>query len=606
MPLAVRSRAYDSLSSGVNPNETVLTAQAVATRGLRRLFSVSVPGDARGAEAQPLVLPSLKLADGQVRDLHITATMANQVAATDLQDGSLLWATTVGRPILGSQQIDAHEINDHWGILSTPVIHPDHPLMYACAWVSADGSVAAGHHHLVEVNLRSGRVTRRIDLEGAVYDPGGGLPVQRFASAARKQRASLKIHPAGAQGTVIIPFGSIYESAGSNRGWVLAVDIAQWRITAAWCTAVRGSGGGIWMAGAGVSIDDDGSIYLMTGNGDFDAKTEWGECVIKLRYTPPLSAAPAVLGRLTVADWWSPFLDDLRGPKGALDDDDARAIEEPETATNMRKYALAGAVSAAALAGDVPLSPGAARDIDLGSGAPAIVGDYIYAAGKDGVAYVLNKHSMGKTQPDDLRSAAGVRRNYAKAVQILWFTFYPGATIRPDPDNIADLNYNFGGLTHHQHGSPLVWKDAPNGPRIFCWGENENLRAWQAASDGKLSFIASGEEIASANARKPPGGMPGGFMCLTYDQNRAGTAVLWAGIPYGDANREVTKGRLLAYDATQFRHGPNGAVIPKIWDSQVYNHDIDFVKFTPPTVANGRLLVPNYSNGIITHAYGLA
>ncbi len=304
--IAVRSRSFDNLSSGVNPNETVLTAEAVRTHGLRRLFSVAIPGDARGAEAQPLVLPSLKLVDGQVRDLHITATMANQIVATDLQDGSLLWATTAGRPVVGSREIDNWLINDHWGILSTPVIHPYHPLMYACAWVSPDGSVAAGHHYLVEINLRSGQVTRRLDLEGAVYKPPGGLPEQRFASAARKQRASLKIHPAGSGGTVIIPFGSIYESAGSNRGWLLAVDILRWEITGAWCTAVRGSGGGIWMAGAGVSIDDDASIYLMTGNGDFDAVSEWGECVLRLRYTPQ--------GGFIVVDWFSPFPDDMRGP----------------------------------------------------------------------------------------------------------------------------------------------------------------------------------------------------------------------------------------------------------------------------------------------------
>jgi hypothetical protein len=121
----------------------------------------------------------------------------------------------------------------------------------------------------------------------------------------------------------------------------------------------------------------------------------------------------------------------------------------------------------------------------------------------------------------------------------------------------------------------------------------------------KISYIATGEEYASPEARVPPGGMPGAFMCLCYDKARPfETPVLFATVPYGDANREVTPGRLLAYDLTQFKEGPNGAVIPLLWDSATWNHQFDFVKFTPPVAANGKLYVPDYGGRV--WVYGLA
>jgi hypothetical protein len=178
------------------------------------------------------------------------------------------------------------------------------------------------------------------------------------------------------------------------------------------------------------------------------------------------------------------------------------------------------------------------------------------------------------------------------------------------PSDIRDLNKLFYSRTHHQHGSPIAWK-SPDGWRILCWGENSTLRMWSIyPTPGRAPYVniiyrAAGEEYASPDAAVPPGGMPGGFMCLCYDQARpAETPVLFATIPYGDANREVTRGRLLAYDLTQFKEGPNGAVIPLLWSSDRWGLDFTFCKFTPPVVADGNLYVQTYSGRV--DVYGLA
>jgi hypothetical protein len=618
MTVAVLTRGYTNDRAGVNSQETVLTAPAVAKRGIKRLGLFRIPGDARGAEAQPLIVPGVRFATGQTHDLVIVASLANEVIARDANTDAHLWTCELGRPIDGSKAIDSWGINDHWGILSTPVIDRAANILYACSWASPDGTVGKARHYLEAISLVTGvRARPALDLEGAVFDPGG-MPPQKFSSAARKQRASLL----QIGNTVFIGFGSIWESAVSNRGWVLAVDVKQWKVTAAWCTAVKGSGAGIWQAGSGLAADAKGDIYVMTGNGDFDGKLEWGECFLKLRYTPP---GPALMGEFKVVDHWSPFLDIARVARAA--DADMNATEAPmrrlsadaesgAPPTNMRRYAMISeslAPSTAPAPTNIPLSFGLADDMDLGSGGPVVIDELglVLGAGKDGILYVLHKDAMGGTTLAQLQTAKGIAENYAAlACPPIWLTFFPGWSVSPAPADIRDLNYLFGRTSHHQHGSLIVWK-GPQGWRLLCWGENAPLRMWSLEvfpgrrPYAKISFIATGEEYSSPEAAVPPGGMPGGMMCLCYDQARpAETPVLFATIPYGDANRVVTRGRLLAYDLTQFKEGPNGAVIPKIWDSADWGHEFDFVKFTPPVAANGQLYVPGYDGK--DWIYGLA
>ena len=50
--------------------------------------------DARGCEAQPLIVPGVTLDDGTVHDIVFIATMANQVFAFDVTSGVQLWNVT--------------------------------------------------------------------------------------------------------------------------------------------------------------------------------------------------------------------------------------------------------------------------------------------------------------------------------------------------------------------------------------------------------------------------------------------------------------------------------------------------------------------------------
>ncbi|OAF12459.1 hypothetical protein AYJ54_06445 [Bradyrhizobium centrolobii] len=314
MAASVTTRSYDHARTGANNSETVLTATAVRTKGIIKLFSIPIPDDPR-LEAQPLAVGGVQAVNGQTHDLIFQASMGNWVYAFDAATGERVWATNLGRPIIGTSAIDGHMTNVNWGILSTPVIDEAAGILYACTWISDDGSVAKGQHFLAALRIRDGSLAHPLlNLEGAVYAPPG-LPVQKFVSAQRKQRSALAL----TRNHVLIPFGTIAETSATARGWLLAVDVHAWRLAAAWCSTVTGAGGGLWQSGAGPAIGPDGSIYVITGNGAFSPQHgDFGESIVRLALHTGNHA------HFEVVSWWAPWTDASRAGTAvhAIDDDE--------------------------------------------------------------------------------------------------------------------------------------------------------------------------------------------------------------------------------------------------------------------------------------------
>jgi hypothetical protein len=134
---------------------------------------------------------------------------------------------------------------------------------------------------------------------------------------------------------------------------------------------------------------------------------------------------------------------------------------------------------------------------------------------------------------------------------------------------------------------------------LFCWGENENLRAWNIDGTGKVTYLARGHEVASAGL-PPAGGMPGGMLTLSANGTNPHTGIVWSAGPLnGDANKHVVEGVLRAYDATEFGTNPDGSRYLKLlWDSKrlpgTFNHD----KFCPPVVWGGKVYVTTYDGRV--------
>jgi hypothetical protein len=81
------TRSADNSRSGWNQHKTQLTQASVVSKGIVRETIIPVIGDARGMEAQPLILPNVKTTRG-TRDVMVLPSMADVVRGVDARDGS--------------------------------------------------------------------------------------------------------------------------------------------------------------------------------------------------------------------------------------------------------------------------------------------------------------------------------------------------------------------------------------------------------------------------------------------------------------------------------------------------------------------------------------
>src|SRR5207253_1481385 len=69
------------------------------------------------------------------------------------------------------------------------------------------------------------------------------------------------------------------------HGWVMAYDPQTLEQKAVLNVTPDGSEGGIWASDTGLGADADGSVYMATGNGTFDAASggrDYGDTLLKL------------------------------------------------------------------------------------------------------------------------------------------------------------------------------------------------------------------------------------------------------------------------------------------------------------------------------------
>jgi hypothetical protein len=215
------------------------------------------------------------------------------------------------------------------------------------------------------------------------------------------------------------------------------------------------------------------------------------------------------------------------------------------------------------------------KDLDLGSAGPMLVPNEparILGGGKEGVLYVLSPANMGKFAGD---AAAPDCRN---------------ANIIQQVSAFPQVHGHWGNI----HGSPVFWQ-GPDTGHVYAWGENSPLKAYEF-SGGQLQNV----DTPKQSGYRPPIGMPGGMLSLSADGAKTGTGVLWAVVPLdGDANQQRgVKGILLALDAEDASR--------TLWTSeQTPSHDQLglFAKFSPPTVAAGKVFVATYGDDEVRRIY---
>ncbi|MGA8143244.1 MAG: immunoglobulin domain-containing protein [Candidatus Acidiferrales bacterium] len=343
--------------TGQNLNETILTHTNVNSTNFGKKAFLAADGL---VDAEPLYVSNLKIG-GTAHNVVFVATEHDSVYADDADTFAQLWRVSM----LGSGETTSEAVNGcgqvspEIGITSTPVIDLNagsNGTIYVVA-MSKSGTTYIQRLHALDLttgaDLAGSPVTIQATFPGT--GAGGNGTTITFNPRQYKERASL-----------LLLNGVVYTSWASHcdddpyTGWIMGYNQTSLQQVSVINITPNGSRAAIWMAGAGLAADSNGSIYFLAGNGTFDdtlnssgfpENGDYGNAFIKLSTTG---------NSLAVADYFNMFNTDSES----------------------------------------------AGDVDLGSGGAMVLPDLkdsaqntwhlAVGAGKDTNLYVVNRDMMGK------------------------------------------------------------------------------------------------------------------------------------------------------------------------------------------------------------------
>jgi uncharacterized protein YjdB len=291
----------DAAITGQNLNETILTPANVNQSLFGKLFSYPLDGQ---SYAQPLYVANVRIAGG-THNVAYVATEHDTVYAFDA-DGTAsgaFWSVNFTNPAAGVTTIPAADVGGggpiipEVGITSTPVIDGRTGTIYVLAATKENGSYV---HRLHALDISNGHekfggpVAIHATVPGTGADSNNGQI--SFNTAIQLQRSALIL----LNGVVYIAWAS-YNDVGPYHGWIMGYNASTLAQVRAWIATPNGQRGGIWMAGAPLSVDSSGNIFVIVGNGTFDADqggVDYGDSFLKL--IPNGNS-------FTVADYFTPF-----------------------------------------------------------------------------------------------------------------------------------------------------------------------------------------------------------------------------------------------------------------------------------------------------------
>jgi hypothetical protein len=447
----------------------------------------------------------------------------------------------------------------------------------------------------------------------------------RFNAAIHTNRPGLAL----ARGLVVIAWGPFLDEQTSH-GWVMAYDAGTLEQRGVFCTTCsRGWGGTIWQSGRPPAIDAEGRfLYVFTSNGSWrgpvsgfmqscepttDVKPAdyFAESLLKLDLQRPdlWSSQQAIAS-------WSPY--------------DWCELEQHDTD----------------LGGSGPmLVPGAARPSPPWgvSGPQSGQTTIAIGGGKAGVLYAIDTAKitsgnliewMPLPAPDQYRRLSAINEcidfdsyegtiNPADGTGVsvpgqwpyppvaLPITPHlggehgpsPGSVLRPlcAPVNIRpNVGPNYGvksdGQTHHVMAGPVFWPTTwlvdsrlpvgqPGTGLLYVAPENLPVVAYEVREGHIIGIRAHAHQEAQGCPRPALSGHPGGLLTLSANGDVPGSGIVWASHyhrehPNDNALPAMRQGVLEAFDA---------ATLGLLWTSDRADRVGPFAKFTPPTIANGKV-----------------
>ena len=633
----VLSSRNDDARTGAALHEAVLTpdkvSQAAHPGDFGKLFHydlAAIGGQPVGQiYAQPLFVSQVSVAGRGLINMLLVATMGNLVVALDADGPSpghdgVLWVRRFGTAPGMDDAVWRNCAISHClvqvggnivgtaGIGSTPVIDRQRGIVFVVNR-ELTGSGFAVEYRLHALDLHDGH-----DLPGSPTVIRGSSQGTTFVPDFQNQRAGLAL----SLGKVIIGFGA-YEDLLAYRGWVFSyaynpnsgfsqsavlTTTPDGDITAQ-CDAIHHTlassaaeaglllaeaklvfdiffappligldlaaiaaaqvvfnavalpqiidaantcaHGGVWMTGRAPAIDPDGRVLLMVGNG----RNDLGQPPNRNFGNSLLALDPA---SLQVLDSFTP-------------------------------------------SNHIVLN---AHDLDLGGSGPMLVpgSRLVVGGGKQGVMHVWNLDRLGGFSSND----GGVLQKFTAGIvepHLDTGVDNPGGAI--DFWHLFNTAFSLDLHAGHIMGGPVYWPRPATvgGSRLFNWSENSELRMY-AVDETALTPVQLPELAKSAYVQA---GHPGGIISLSANGSTPGSGIVWAstydasrtyhvGLGTTGALIDLVPGVLRAYSATD---------LTPIWSSLNNAGDAvgTFAKFNPPTVANGRVYLANFSGQVL--AYGL-
>jgi hypothetical protein len=358
LPLSAQwtTSQYDNARTGANLKETILTPANVKAGTFGKIFSFKVDGD---VYAQPLYLPRVAMPDKSVHNVVFVATEHDSVYAFDAdgQRAAPLWHVDFlgsGITTVPASDVSCPLITPEIGITPTPVIDTGTGTLYVLARTKESQGLLRGERfvqrlHALAVTTGAEKFGGPVEIKASVKGTGASSSggIIHFDPLHELPRAALLL----AQGTVYLTWGSSCD-VDPYHGWVMAYDAHTLAQMAVFNTSPDAEKGGIWLGDSGPAADQDGNVFIVTGNGKFSAFAppgrDYGDSIVKL----------ALSNRgLSVQDFFTPF--------------------------NQQELN--------------------ANDLDLGSGGPLLLPDQpgphrhlLIAGGKGGGVYLIDRDHMGR------------------------------------------------------------------------------------------------------------------------------------------------------------------------------------------------------------------